>query len=213
VKPSNVTSVNQVSGLGVPDIMGIVLPHIYTVLFPLILMVSALSAERAACRYHIGMAGKCHRQSGLKLSQWLLVFPTSEAYRGDASVGSSSKEMMSVAASKLGVVWKERCEPQPEGELETLLLNRKMEHQNVYCSLCNRLIRKGLLVGCLAITFLHSWVRFPSTPLNKLILFMDGDCSPDGLVFLVLVLIFPGGNVWGHSYYQVLRELMGQQYL
>jgi hypothetical protein len=42
---------------------------------------------------------------------------------------------------------------------------------------------------------------------------MDSDCSPDGLVFLVLVLIFPGGNVWGHSYYQVLRELMGQHYL
>jgi len=119
VKPSNVTSVNQVSGLGVLDIMGIVLPHIYTVLFPLILMVSALSAERAACRYHLGTAGKCHRQSGLKLSQWLLVFPTSEAYRGDASVGSSSKEMMSVPASKSGVVLKERCEPQAEGELET----------------------------------------------------------------------------------------------
>jgi hypothetical protein len=32
-------------------------------------------------------------------------------------------------------------------------------------------------------------------------------------VFLVLVLIFPGGNVWGHSYYQVLWEPMGQQYL
>ncbi|CAM6062583.1 unnamed protein product [Sphagnum tenellum] len=98
VKPSNVTSVNQVSGLGVPDIMEIVLPHMYTVLFPLILMVSALSAERAACRHHIGMAGKCHRQSGSKLSQWLL---------------------------------------------------------NEYCSVCNRLIRKGLFVGCLAITFLH----------------------------------------------------------
>ncbi len=213
VKPSNVTSVNQVSGLGVPDIMGIVLPHMYTVLFPLILMVSALSAERTACRYHIGMAGKCHRQSGLKLSQWLLVFPTSESYRGDASVGSSLKEMMSVPASKSGVVLKERCELQPEGELETLLLKRKMEHQSEYCSLCNRLIRKGLFVGCLAITFLHWRVRFPSTPFNKLILFMDGDSSHDGLVFLVLVLIFPGGNVWGHSYYQVLRGLMGQQYL
>ncbi|CAM6038562.1 unnamed protein product [Sphagnum compactum] len=127
----------------------------YTVLFPLILMVSALSAERAACRYHIGMAGKCHRQSGWKLSQWLLVFPTSEAYRGDASVGSSLKETMSVPASKSGVVLKERCEPQPAGELETLLLNRKLEHQNEYCSLCNRLIRKGLFVGCLAVTFLH----------------------------------------------------------
>jgi hypothetical protein len=193
--------------------MGIVLPHMYTVLFPLILMVSALSAERAACRYHIGMAGKCHRQSGLKLSQWLLVFPTSEANRGDASVGSSLKEMISVPASKWGVVLKERCEPEPEGELKTLLLNRKLEHQNEYCSLCNRLIRKGLFVGCLAITFLHWRVRFLSTPFNKLILFMDGDCSPDGLVFLVLVLIFPGVNVWGHSYYQVLRELMGQQYL
>ncbi|KAH8935922.1 hypothetical protein BDL97_17G056300 [Sphagnum fallax] len=127
----------------------------YTVLFPLILMVSALSAERAACRHHIGMAGKCHRQSGSKLSQWLLVFPTSEGYRGDASVGSSLKEMMSVPASKSEVVLKERCELQPEGELETLLLNRKLEYQNEYCSLCNWLIRKGLFVGCLAITFLH----------------------------------------------------------
>jgi len=99
--------------------MEIVLPHMYTVLFPLILMVSALSAERAACRDHVGMAGKCHQQSGSKLSQWFLVFPTSEAYRGDASVGSSLKEMMSVPASKSGVVLKERCEPQPEGELET----------------------------------------------------------------------------------------------
>ncbi len=42
-----------------------------------------------------------------------------------------------------------------------------MEHQNEYRSLCNRLIRKGLFVGCLAITFLHWRVRFPSTAFNK----------------------------------------------
>jgi len=153
VKPSNVTSVNQVSGLGVPDIMGIVLPHIYTVLFPLILMVSALSAERAACRYHIGMAGKCHRQSGLKLSQWLLVFPTSEAYRGDASVGSSSKEMMSVAASKSGVVWKERCEPQPEGELETYSSIGKWNTRMYIAAFVTGSFGKGCLLGAWPLHF------------------------------------------------------------
>ncbi len=72
VTPSNSTSVNQISGLGVPDIMGIVLPYMYAVLFPLILMLSALSAERAACEYHIAMVGRCS-QSGWNLSPWVSV--------------------------------------------------------------------------------------------------------------------------------------------
>jgi hypothetical protein len=153
VKPSNSTSVNQISGLGVPDIMGIVLPYLYAVLFPLILMLSALSAERAACEYHIAMSGRCS-QSGWNLSPWVSVSPpTYETDDVDASL--SEKETASVLPSNLEAVSKPRCESQSEGELETLLLDRKIEQQNGYCSLCNRCVRKGLFVGCLAITFLH----------------------------------------------------------
>ncbi|BBN11266.1 hypothetical protein MPTK1_5g10440 [Marchantia polymorpha subsp. ruderalis] len=48
VWPSKSTVFHQ-SGVGWPDIMGIVLPYISCVLFPFVLMVSALCAEQGAC--------------------------------------------------------------------------------------------------------------------------------------------------------------------
>ncbi|KAH9310779.1 hypothetical protein KI387_025814 [Taxus chinensis] len=42
-------------GIGVPDVMVIVLPHLYLVVFPLLWVVSAFAAERAACQMHCSL--------------------------------------------------------------------------------------------------------------------------------------------------------------
>lgn len=40
------------SGIGVPDVLVVVLPHLYLVVFPLLCVVSSLAAEKVACQMH-----------------------------------------------------------------------------------------------------------------------------------------------------------------
>lgn len=152
VKASNMSSSQTISGLGVPDVLATVLPYLYGVLLPLLLMLSALSAERAACEFHVASLGKCQKKRKF-MSEYKLPSETaSETEAAQGSATSSSDETIT-ASGELPI--KEECKLQSQGELETLLLKKRGDRKDHYCSLCNRLVRKGLFIGCLAVAFIH----------------------------------------------------------
>lgn len=122
---------DYVPGLGVPDIMGIVLPYLVFVVFPLLLLLSALSAENVVCELHITRLLKKTNGS-----------------RGESS---ASRETDSDGSLSKGEVVKSEA-PVPE--------QKGTDHHDE-CRLCKRFVRKGLVVGCLLVAYNHWRVRSP----------------------------------------------------
>ena len=160
VKPSNGDSVQAVSGLGIPDIIGIVMSYLCVVMLPLLLMISALSAERAACEFHLQNLARYKKTK----PEGALKAAAGDQF--DASPGitaSSSSEAMVQGSSATD----SDSMLQTHGESDPLLSQNLKEpdsgdHQ---CNLCSRNVRKGLFVGCLAVAFIHWRV---SNSLNSL---------------------------------------------
>eukprot|EP00249_Psilotum_nudum_P012366 c23740_g1_i1 orf=282-2642(-) len=131
--------VNSQSHLGVPDVMVVVLPHLYFIVFPLFLLISALSAERSFFELH---------SASLKSEdQW--VMEDVPAVTGEHLASLSANGYMGTRQKILA----------KKGELGM----HKMELRSIYgekkhkssCKLCRRWVRIGLYVGCIALALAH----------------------------------------------------------
>ena len=150
VRPSNDESIHTLSGLAKADMMTIVLPYVYGVLFPLLLMLSALSAERAACEFHLTNIGKILKK------RKFITKPRSQADSLNNEVDAAQSSEISASEVKE--------EQLGQGELDTLLPKEDTEDvRGHHCSLCRRHVRKGLIFGCLAVMFIHWRVRVLQT--------------------------------------------------
>lgn len=133
VKPSNVESVHTVSGLGVPDIMVIVMAYLYGVLVPLLVVISVLSAERAGFEFHQQTLGKC-----LKTNKKSVVLTSSQ----QESVVSEVMDPAGVGDEQVD-------------ESDSLISKTKEgSSDKTRRHLFSGKPRKGLFVGCLAIAFI-----------------------------------------------------------
>ncbi|KAG0554421.1 hypothetical protein KC19_12G090300 [Ceratodon purpureus] len=152
VKPSNVDSVQTISGLGIPDIMVIVMSYMIGVMLPLLLMISALSAERAACEFHLRNLAKCHKTEAdaSKADSFEIERnrDSDDVFQGNAA--SASESMVHGSSTNSD------CMLQTHGESDPLISRTKEpESGDHHCNLCSRKVRKGLFVGCLAVAFVH----------------------------------------------------------
>jgi hypothetical protein len=149
VKPSNVDSVQTISGLGIPDIMVVVMSYLCGVMLPLLLMISALSAERAACEFHLQNLAKHHETKSDA--------PTAGGYEiernrmsDEGTTPSSSEAMVQGSATDPD------CMLQTDGESDPLISKTKEPSSgDHHCNLCSRNVRKGFFVGCFAVAFIH----------------------------------------------------------
>jgi hypothetical protein len=139
VKPFKADPGKTLSGLGRPAIMGIVLPYLYGVVLPLWLMLSALSAEKVACEFHITSLKKWQKK----------VNRETESQPQSKSTGAAPDNEGSL--SKGEVAGKE---VQTHDESETPF-SEKRGSKHDHCGLCKRFIRKGLFVGCLGVAYNH----------------------------------------------------------
>ncbi|XP_024361562.1 putative metallophosphoesterase At3g03305 [Physcomitrium patens] len=146
LKPSKADSEQTLSGLGVPDIMGIVLPYLYGVVLPLLLLLSALSAEKAACEFHITSLGKRQKKTEREPE------------------GIASKTSFDPSLFKGGVAGLTKGGVQAHEQLEAPVSSEMRVNKHDNCHLCERLVRKGLVLGCLGVAYNH-W-RLCSTVLG-----------------------------------------------
>lgn len=124
------------SGLGVPDVMVIVLPYVYQVLLPLFMLVFALSAESSFVQLHaIRIATRPVQEERKSVLH--------ETFSNSGSTPSENKQVdvrnqEGLRTSKLRIV------------------EVGLEKHDRSCKLCKRWIRKALLVGCLGVAYLHA---------------------------------------------------------
>ena len=151
VKPFKADPGKTVSGLGIPDIMGVVLPYVYGVVLPLLLMLSALSAEKVACEFHITSLAKWQKKADRESESR----PQSHvASKTDASPDNES----SLSKGEVAGFVKEEVQAHEESEAP---ISEKRETKHDHCRLCERLVRKGLFVGCLGVAYNHWRVCSP----------------------------------------------------
>lgn len=163
VRPSKADPGQTLSGLGVPDIMGIVLPYIYAVVFPLLLLLSALSAERVACEFHITRLEKLQKKMNRETGS------QSESSKADAA--SDNDDSLSKGGGAGSI--KEETQGQAESE-NPFSEKRATEHD--HCRLCKRFVRKGLFVGCLLVAYNHWRVCSPHLTFSLCCFFLGASC-------------------------------------
>eukprot|EP01018_Ginkgo_biloba_P015532 Gb_16139 [translate_table: standard] len=132
---------HQQSGVGIPDAIVIVLPHLYLVVFPLLLVVSALASERVACQMHYLLQSE---KKELKVSFERTADPRNSEGQGtlDWQINdpiSLSPELNNVNFNRLLTLSDEHC----------------AEGCTASCMHCGRWIRKALLGVCLVILWRH----------------------------------------------------------
>jgi len=142
------------SGLGVPDIMGIVLPYIYAVVFPLLLLLSALSAERVACEFHTTRLEKLLKKTNGSRSE------SSISRKEDADNDDS------LCKGEMAGSVKEETHEESEAPF-----SEKRGTKHDHCRLCKRFVRKGLVLGCLLVAYNHWRVCNPHLTFPFVLLF------------------------------------------
>ncbi|XP_057865848.2 putative metallophosphoesterase At3g03305 isoform X2 [Cryptomeria japonica] len=126
------------SGIGVPDVMVIILPHLYFVVFPLLWVVSAFAAERVACQMHYLLKSE-------KKELESPVRRINDAKNFDADVIPKLQiNKSNPVPAKMDSINTDRCSH-----------NHYAKGCAASCMHCGRWIRKALLGVCLVILFHH----------------------------------------------------------
>ncbi|KAL2635657.1 hypothetical protein R1flu_007136 [Riccia fluitans] len=137
------------SGVGWPDIMGIVLPFIGCVIFPFVLMMSAFCAEQAACVLALAVSSKDKQV-------------TSEANGSDTSkrrrVGGRSNRQSRKASGLENMIDDQKPllavkeDNTSSDTAEATSVAEELQQENSFFS---RGVRKFYFLACFAIAFLH----------------------------------------------------------
>lgn len=142
VQPSP-SGLESFSGLGVPDIMGIVLPYVYEVVFPLLLLLSALAAERVVCEFHRTRLEKLlHKKNEIHTSESSLSRTADHADNDDS-------------LSKDREVTDSNSKEETQAESGSPFSERKGTRHDDHCRLCKRFVRRGLVLGCVLVAYNH----------------------------------------------------------
>ncbi|KAL3689332.1 hypothetical protein R1sor_015641 [Riccia sorocarpa] len=144
--------VSHQSGVGWPDIMGIVLPFMGCVIFPFVLMVSALCAEQAACELVLAVR---YREKQVR--------DEADSSNSGKAKARSRSGRLSRKGSGLEPTAGDDQEPllavTEEGASSSVASGREgtlsVEEELLESSLFNRRIRKCYFFACFAIAFLH----------------------------------------------------------
>lgn len=150
IKQSKADFVWSISGLGTPDIMATVIPYVFGALLPLLLMISALSAESAACEFHMKKLGECQKTKEIPNAKE----SKTERNRENEAAQENSSSSSEVVQGSVREDWK----LESTGKTDPLILNAT-DSSGHPCNLCTRKVRKELFVGCLALAFTHWRVR------------------------------------------------------
>jgi len=129
------------SVIGVPDVLVIVLPHLYLVVFPLLCVVSSLAAEKVVCQMHYLLKSE-------KKEAKVLVKRTVDTRTSEDSATLNSQLNDAIL---------------PSPDLDNVNINRLSTLSSKHCAKactascihCNRWIRKALLGVCFLILWSH----------------------------------------------------------